>query len=102
LVWRITAATEQYSGQVRLDKDDYITNYITGMPFPTVSATDPKAAIKIAYNWHLGPFMPDDFSLEPWGSFAYATTGTPNSFIPDDQNSDVRSSFSFLRFAHRT
>ena len=68
------AETEKYSGQVGLDKDDYITNYIAGMPFPMVSTTDPKAAIKIAYNWHMGPFMPDDFSLEPWGSYAYSGT----------------------------
>ena len=94
--------TEKYSGQVGLDKDDYITNYIAGMPFPLVSATDPKAAIKIAYNWHMGPFMPDDFSLEPWGSFAYSTTDAPNSFVPDDENSYVCNHFTFLRFAHRT
>ena len=62
-----TAETEKYSGQVGLDSDDYIVNYVAGMPFPTVGDTDPKAAIKIAYNWHMGPFMPDDFSLEPSG-----------------------------------
>ncbi len=97
-----TSETEKYSGQVGLDKDDYITNYIAGMPFPMVSTTDPKAAIKIAYNWHMGPFMPDDFSLEPWGSFAYSTTDAPNSFIPDEENSYVCDHFTFLRFAHRT
>ncbi|MGO9450753.1 MAG: DUF1329 domain-containing protein [Candidatus Binataceae bacterium] len=97
-----TAETEKYSGQVGLDKDDYITNYVAGMPFPTVSTDDPKAAIKIAYNWHMGPFMPDDFSLEPWGSFAYSTTGAPNSFVPDEEESYVCNRFTFLRFAHRT
>ena len=97
-----TSETEKYSGQVGLDKDDYMTNYIAGMPFPMVSTTDPKAAIKIAYNWHMGPFMPDDFSLEPWGSFAYSTTDTSNSFIPDEENSYVCNHFTFLRFAHRT
>jgi hypothetical protein len=97
-----TAATEKYSGQVGLDSDDYITNYIAGMPFPTVSTTDPKAAVKIAYNWHMGPFMPDDFSLEPWGSFAYASTDVANSFLPDDAYSYICDHFTFLRFAHRT
>jgi hypothetical protein len=97
-----TAATEKYSGQVGLDKDDYITNYIAGMPFPTVSISDPKAAIKIAYNWHMGPFMPDDFSLEPWGSFAYSSTQAGNSFLPDDAYSYICDHFTFLRFAHRT
>jgi serine-type D-Ala-D-Ala carboxypeptidase/endopeptidase len=66
-----TAQTEKYSAQVGLDRDDHITNYVAGMPFPTVSLDDPKAAVKIAYNWHMGPFMPDDFSMAPWGSFAY-------------------------------
>lgn len=97
-----TAATEKYSAQVGLDADDYITNYIAGMPFPTVSTTDPKAAVKIAYNWHMGPFMPDDFSLEPWGSFAYTSGDAANSLVPDEQNSFVCDHFSFLRYAHRT
>ena len=97
-----TSETEKYSGQVGLDKDDYMTNYIAGMPFPTVSTTDPKAAIKIAYNWHMGPFMPDDFSLEPWGSFAYSSADASNSFVADEENSYVCDHFTFLRFAHRT
>jgi hypothetical protein len=97
-----TAATEKYSGQVGLDGDDYITNYIAGMPFPTVSTSDPKAAIKIAYNWHMGPFMPDDFSLEPWGSFAYVTADGNNSFVPDEEETYLCNHFTFLRFAHRT
>jgi hypothetical protein len=46
--------------------------------------------------------MPDDFSLEPWGSFAYSTTDAPNSFIPDEENSYVCDHFTFLRYAHRT
>jgi hypothetical protein len=96
-----TSETEKYSGQVGLDKDDYITNYIAGMPFPLVTATDPKAAIKIAYNWHMGPFMPDDFSLEPWGSFAYSGT-EPGSFVSEDWNAYKCSRLVFLRFAHRT
>lgn len=95
-------ATEKYYQQVGLDKDGYITNYTSGMPFPTVSATDPDAAIKIAYNWHMGPFMPDDFSLAPWGSFAYADSKQPNVFTPQDDYNYICDQFSFLRFAHRT
>ncbi len=95
-------ATEKYYTQVRLDQDGYITNYAAGMPFPTVSTTDPDAAIKIAYNWHMGPFMPDDFSLAPWGSFAYADMKQPNAFTPQDDYSYICDQFSFLRFAHRT
>src|SRR5579862_1094947 len=64
-------ATEKYSPQVGLDKDNYITNYIAGMPFPLIDVNDPKAAAKIAYNWHFGPVLPDDFSLSPWSVNGY-------------------------------
>jgi hypothetical protein len=97
-----TAETEKYSGQVGLDKDDYITNYVAGMPFPTVDINDPKAAVKIAYNWHMGPFMPDDFSQEPWGSFAYSTTGSPNGIVQEEWADYTCTHFVFLRYAHRT
>jgi hypothetical protein len=60
-----TKATEKYSGQVGLDQEDNITNYVAGVPFPTVDTSDPKAAVKISYNWHMGSIMPDDFSLAP-------------------------------------
>ena len=97
-----TAETEQYSGQVRLDDEDDIVNYVAGMPFPTVSTSEPKAAIKIAYNWHMGPFMPDDFSQEPWGSFAYSSTDSLNRFVPEEWNNYTCTHFVFLRYAHRT
>jgi Protein of unknown function (DUF1329) len=97
-----TAETEKYSRQVGLDKDDYITNYVAGMQFPTVSVNDPKAAAKIAYNWHMGPFMPDDFSQEPWGSFAYAGADGQSGFVPDESNDYTCTQFVFLRYAHRT
>ena len=35
-------ATEKYAAQVTLDSDDYIKNYIAGMPFPLIDASDPK------------------------------------------------------------
>jgi Protein of unknown function (DUF1329) len=97
-----TDATEQYSNQVGLDKNDYLTNYTAGMPFPNVVTTDPKAAIKIAYNWHMGPFMPDDFWLAPWGSFAYSDSEKPNTFKAKDDYSYICDQFTFLRYAHRT
>ena len=97
-----TTATEKYSGQVGLDADYYITNYIAGMPFPTFRIDDPKAAVKIAYNWHMGPFMPDDFSQEPWGSFAYSSADSQNGFVPEEGDSYTSAGFVFLRYAHRT
>ena len=98
-------ATEKYSPQVGLDKDDYITNYIAGMPFPLIDTNDPKAAVKIAYNWHFGPVLPDDFSLSPWsvnGYLADAREPTANSSFqrPGQRVRAVR--FPALRASHRS
>jgi len=96
-------ATEKYAAQVTLDNDDYIKNYVAGMPFPLIDATDPKAAVKIAYNWHMGPFMPDDFSIAPWSSNGYAAD--PANALKIVPNSDADygcEQFEFLRFAHRS
>jgi hypothetical protein len=96
-------ATEKYSPQVTLDADDNLKNYIAGMPFPLIEATDPKAAVKIAYNWHMGPFMPDDFSIAPWGSNGYeADPANVNKIVPKDDKDYACDQFEFLRFAHRT
>jgi hypothetical protein len=96
-------ATEKYSSQVTLDSDDYIKNYVAGMPFPLLDITDPKAAVKIAYNWHMGPFMPDDFSLAPWSSNGYEPDpARPNRIVPKSDKDYVCEQFEFLRYAHRT
>ena len=96
-------ATEKYSSQVTLDSDDYIKNYVAGMPFPLLDITDPKAAVKIAYNWHMGPFMPDDFSLAPWSSNGYEPDpARPNRIVPKSDKDYICAQFDFLRYAHRT
>jgi len=96
-------ATEKYSPQVRLDEEDNLANYVAGMPFPLVNVFDPKAARKIAYNWHMGPYMPDDFSLKPWGSFAYSDSGvTSKPVFSEPDYTFICDQFSFLRYAHRT
>jgi Protein of unknown function (DUF1329) len=96
-------ATEKYAAQVTLDSDGYIKNYIAGMPFPLIDASDPKAATKIAYNWHMGPFMPDDFSIAPWSSNAYAADpANPLKITPNSDADYACEQFEFLRFAHRT
>jgi hypothetical protein len=96
-------ATEKYAAQVTLDSDDYIKNYVAGMPFPLIDATDPKAAVKIAYNWHMGPFMPDDFSIAPWSSNAYsADPANALKIVPNSDADYACEQFDFLRFAHRT
>jgi hypothetical protein len=96
-------ATEKYSPQVGLDKDNYITNYIAGMPFPLIDVNDPKAAVKIAYNWHFGPVLPDDFSLSPWSVNGYlANAKQPTAILPANDMDNVCEQFDFLRYAHRT
>ena len=96
-------ATEKYSPQVRLDDEDNLANYVAGMPFPLVNVSDPKAARKIAYNWHMGPFLPDDFSLMPWGSFAYSDSGVSSKPVYREPDyTFVCDQFDFLRYAHRT
>jgi hypothetical protein len=96
-------ATEKYSPQVGLDKDDFITNYVAGMPFPLIDMNDPKAAVKIAYNWHMGPVLPDDYSLAPWGSYGYtADRANPGAIAPSSDSDNECNHLVFLRFAHRT
>ena len=96
-------ATEKYAAQVSLDSDGYIKNYIAGMPFPLIDSTDPAAAAKIAYNWHMGPFMPDDFSIAPWSSNGYAADqSNAMKIVPNSDRDYACEQFEFLRFAHRT
>ncbi|HLI79544.1 MAG TPA: DUF1329 domain-containing protein, partial [Candidatus Binataceae bacterium] len=105
IVWSagFATATEKYSPQVGLDKDDYITNYIAGMPFPLIDVSDPKAAVKVAYNWHFGPVLPDDFSLAPWTVNGYlAQPHDPTEIHPSNDLDNACEQFDFLRYAHRT
>lgn len=96
-------ATEKYSPQARLDANDHLINYIAGMPFPLIDLADPKAAIKIAYNWHMGPVMPDDFALAPWSSNGYsADPANPAKIVAKSDGDYQCDHFTFLRFAHRT
>ncbi len=96
-------ATEKYAPQVALDANGYLKNYVAGMPFPLIDVSDPSAAAKIAYNWHMGPFMPDDFSIAPWSSNGYATDpANPLKIVPNSDADYACEQFEFLRFAHRT
>ena len=101
-------ATEKYSGQASLDEHDTIQNYIAGMPFPLISTTDPKAAIKLAYNWRWGPFVPDDVSILTTQRFlAWTTADQSSTLTPDDKDRDYRGEqpcdeLIFLRYSHRS
>ncbi len=96
-------ATEKYGPQVALDGQDHLKNYVAGMPFALIDFADPKAAVKIAYNWHMGPVMPDDFSLAPWGSSGYSVDpNRPGRVLSDSDHDFACEQFDFLRYAHRT
>ena len=101
-------ATEKYSGQASLDEHDTIQNYIAGMPFPLISANDPKAATKIAYNWRWGPFVPDDVSILTTQRFlAWTTASQSSTLTPDDKDRDYRheepcDQLMLLRYSHRS
>jgi len=56
-------ATEKFSAQVKLASDGVsIDNYTAGMPFPTVDPNDPKAALKLMWDYEYRPYPgTDDF-----------------------------------------
>ncbi|MGH7819563.1 MAG: DUF1329 domain-containing protein, partial [Candidatus Binatia bacterium] len=56
-------ATEKYSSQVRLSGDGLsLESHVAGMPFPEVDPSDPKAAIKVMWNYEYRPYPgTDDF-----------------------------------------
>ena len=57
------AATEKYSGQVRLSEDGtHIIAHVAGLPFPTVDANDPMIATKRIFNFNAA-IAPDDSDI---------------------------------------
>src|SRR6266851_3787671 len=99
-------ATEKYSSQVSLDENDSLKNYVAGLPFPNVDPADPKAPIKIAYNWRWGPFIPEQVSFSNLAARAFNFQGDGLSFMRDSVNPDFRNELTcdqaiVLRRAHR-
>lgn len=43
-------ATEKHSKDVVIDKDDSISNWTAGTPFPNIDINDPQAGLKLAWN----------------------------------------------------
>lgn len=94
--------TEKYAPQVRLDRHEVIQNYVTGLPFPVIDSNDPHAAVKVAYNWRYGPFVPDDFTAHNAVDRFYRQRGI-SAAVWHDPDEDVSTmSLSYLRYAHRT
>jgi hypothetical protein len=99
-------ATEKYSGQVSLDENDSLKNYIAGLPFPSIDPADPKAPVKIAYNWRWGPFIPEQVSFSNVAARTFNFQADGLSFVRDSANPDFRNEQTcdqgiLLRRAHR-
>lgn len=99
-------ATEKYASQVSLDENDALKNYVAGLPFPTIDPADPKAAVKIAYNWRWGPFIPEQVSFSNLAARTFNLQGDGVSFVRDSVNPDFRNELTcdqaiVLRRAHR-
>src|SRR5436309_909616 len=71
-------ATEKYSPQVQLSSDGRLTNYVAGLPFPTIDANDPQAALKAMWNFSFRPQYTDDADLR----YAQVASYRPGSTIP--------------------
>jgi len=57
------AATEKYSGQVRLNSNNMVENWVAGKPFPVIDPNDPQAAQKIMYNFERTHYFTETLDL---------------------------------------
>jgi hypothetical protein len=101
--WRrgFSAATEQYAGQVMLGSKGELQNYVAGLPFPHVDGTDPRAGLKMMWNYAFGPWISDDsqsWSFE-WQSGRLAT-GEPMRVEASQKDDSER--HKFMRLVGRT
>lgn len=56
-------ATERYSAQVTLAENNNLENWVAGRPFPTIDNADPKAAVKIMWNFARTAYFTDDLNV---------------------------------------
>ncbi len=56
-------ASEKYGDQVTLGESNVLENWIAGRPFNTIEADDPKAAVKVMYNFRNTHYFSDDLGL---------------------------------------
>jgi hypothetical protein len=69
------AATEKYSPQVRLKANGELENYTAGQPFPAIDVIDPKAALKVMWNFSFRPQYTDDVDLRYVEAASYKQGG---------------------------
>ncbi len=60
------AATEKFSGQVKLTSEGVLdeSSYVAGRPFPIIDPSDPMAAVKIMYNFERTQYFTDDLTAK--------------------------------------
>lgn len=56
-------ATERYSDQVRLGERNELVDWVAGKPFAVIPPDDPKAAVKVMYNFQNTHYFSDDLGL---------------------------------------
>ncbi|RMD81413.1 MAG: DUF1329 domain-containing protein [Candidatus Dadabacteria bacterium] len=56
-------ATEKYAGQVSIDDQNMLVNWVAGQPFPEIDPNDPKAAEKIMYNFERNHYFTESLDL---------------------------------------
>ena len=76
-------ATEKYSAQVRLSRDNRsLIGYVAGQPFPLIDTNDPQAATKIMWNNVFRPLLTDDYDLRFYDcESVYGGQNKPNNVI---------------------
>ena len=56
-------ATERYAAQTELGERNELVNWVAGKPFTTIDPSDPKAPVKIMYNFQRTHYFSDDLGL---------------------------------------
>ena len=76
-------ATEKYSAQVRLSRDNRsLIGYVAGQPFPLIDTNDPQTATKIMWNNVFRPLLTDDYDLRFYDcESVYGGQNKPNNVI---------------------
>ncbi|RLA10119.1 MAG: hypothetical protein DRQ60_09935 [Gammaproteobacteria bacterium] len=57
--------TERYADEVKLTENNRIEGYVAGMPFKEINIDDPRAAVKLAYNFLRAPWMGQNVDYDP-------------------------------------
>jgi len=56
-------ATEKYGSQTSLSDKNELQNWVAGKPFPVIDNNDPKAPVKIMYNFQNTHYFTDDLNM---------------------------------------